>query len=222
MSPICCYVPGSFLGWLASRHTDTSFWSTIAPGWVTAVATAGLLIGAVFTAVYAKRAFDGQTEQLKGQRKINALQAKDLEASLDERAALRRITEREQASGVSFYWWPAREVMILSRARGSPWSHLGHDRGVNPAGPPASLAAGCARDCRIRRAARSGHVDLSADFPFIAARSAAKPDHGVLGRNYFGADIEHRVSYDEAAAHQSSRSGQSTSASLATACELVR
>jgi hypothetical protein len=90
-----------------------SIWAADIPAWVSAIATAGLLIGAIFTAVYARRAFDGQTEQLAEQRKINGLQAKDLEASLKERERLRQITEREQASAVSFYWWPAIEVLTL-------------------------------------------------------------------------------------------------------------
>ena len=90
-------------------------WGDI-PTWITAVATIGLLIGAVITARCAIRAFGEQSkevrdqasmlkiqsDQLEEQRKINALQANDLEESLKERARLRLAAEREQADDVLF------------------------------------------------------------------------------------------------------------------------
>ena len=119
MSPICCYVPGRLLGWLASRHPGASFWSTIAPGWITAIATTGLLMGAVITAIYAILAYGKQTEELREQRKLNALQASDLNASLLERERQRQLTEREQADAVEFAWWPSSHVLITGPAGGN-------------------------------------------------------------------------------------------------------
>lgn len=102
------------------------------PGWITAIATAGLLIGAIITAGYAIKAFRKQAEevadqaemlkiqsgQLEEQRKINALQAEDLEESLREPTRLRRITEREQADAVLFEWRPASHVLITAGGGG--------------------------------------------------------------------------------------------------------
>jgi hypothetical protein len=66
-------------------------WGDI-PTWITAVATLGLLVGAIVTSVYAVRAFGEQTRQLGEQREINreqtkvlGLQAAELRASLAER-----------------------------------------------------------------------------------------------------------------------------------------
>jgi len=101
---------------------------------LTAIATAVLAVFAMATAYYARKAFRSQSkevgdqatmlkvqsDQLEEQRKINALQAKDLEASLKERERLRRITEREQASAISFHWWPANEVLILRQPLAGP------------------------------------------------------------------------------------------------------
>jgi hypothetical protein len=101
---------------------------------LTAAATAVLAVFAIVTAYYARKAFRSQSKQVSGQgemlkvqsdqlgeqRAINALQAKDLEASLEERERLRRITEREQASAISFYWWPANEVLILRQPLAGP------------------------------------------------------------------------------------------------------
>lgn len=107
-------------------------WGDI-PTWISAIATIGLLIGAIITAKYAIKAFRAQpkevddqatmlkvqSDQLEEQRTINALQAKDLEESLKERERLRRITEREQADAVLFEWWPASQVMTTGVAGGS-------------------------------------------------------------------------------------------------------
>jgi hypothetical protein len=66
-------------------------WGDI-PAWIGAIATIGLLIGAIYTARYAIKAFGTQSEQLEEQRKINTeqtavlkLRAKELRESIDER-----------------------------------------------------------------------------------------------------------------------------------------
>jgi hypothetical protein len=91
----------------ASSQGDNSFWTAILPGWTTAVATAGLLIGAIFTAIYAAKAFRKQSEQLEDQRRINAeqtevlgLQASELRESLAERKREAQHQHRAQASRV--------------------------------------------------------------------------------------------------------------------------
>jgi hypothetical protein len=81
-------------------------WSIVLPTWFGALATAGLLVGAYFTALYAKKAFAEQSkevqliqDQLTDQREINrrqaavlGLQASDLRESLEER---KRAAERD-------------------------------------------------------------------------------------------------------------------------------
>ena len=88
-------------------------WGDI-PTWITAIATVGLLGGAIFTAFYAFNAFREQSkavrdqaamlklqsEQLDEQREINKLQSRDLGESLNERARLRLLAEREQADKI--------------------------------------------------------------------------------------------------------------------------
>ena len=78
--------------------------------WITAIATAGLLVGATTTAIFAIKAFGGQSGQLKlqrqeldDQRAINEklaavadLQVQDLRASLAERK--REAAERERTA----------------------------------------------------------------------------------------------------------------------------
>jgi hypothetical protein len=88
-------------------------WGDI-PTWITALATVGLLIGAIITARYAIKAFRKQSEELEEQREINKLQAEDLEESLKERKRLRRIAERDQANEIGFAWWPASHVLIVN------------------------------------------------------------------------------------------------------------
>lgn len=89
----------------ASNQADNSFWTTTLPGWITAAATAGLLIGAMVTAIYAAKALRKQPEQLEDQRKINAeqtkvlvLQASELRESLAERKREAQHRHRAQAS----------------------------------------------------------------------------------------------------------------------------
>jgi hypothetical protein len=93
-------------------------WGDI-PTWITAIATIGLLIGAIVTAMYAIRAFNTQSDQLNEQRDINALQAKELDASLRERERVRRTAERDQADAVGFEWWPTDQVLVTGEG-GAP------------------------------------------------------------------------------------------------------
>ena len=81
-------------------------WGDI-PTWIEALATIGLLIGAVITARYAIKAFGKQTEQLEDQRTLNReqtkvleLQARELRESIDEREREREQRHRDQASRV--------------------------------------------------------------------------------------------------------------------------
>ena len=110
-----CIFAGFLLGMLifgSPWHLPPS-WGDI-PTWITAIATVGLLVGAIVTAVYAIRAFREQSkavhdqaamlrlqsEQLDEQRKINMLQVEDLRESLKERTRLREDAEREQADKI--------------------------------------------------------------------------------------------------------------------------
>ena len=131
MPPVCCYVPYTTLvtrggvypavrdGMPAVTKVASSIWATDVPGWITAIATAGLLIGAIITAIYAILAYRKQTEELREQRKLNALQADDLKASLLERERELRVAEREQANAIEFAWWPSSHVLIVGSAGGN-------------------------------------------------------------------------------------------------------
>lgn len=77
------------------------------PEWITAIATIGLLIGAIITARYAIKAFAKQSDQLEDQRKLNAeqtkvlkLQADELRASVEQREREARERHRTQASRI--------------------------------------------------------------------------------------------------------------------------
>jgi len=63
-----CYIFPQLCPAHVSKHignqTGGSIWATIVPGWITAIATAGLLIGAVITAIYAARAFSKQSREV--------------------------------------------------------------------------------------------------------------------------------------------------------------
>ena len=132
-------------------------WGDI-PTWISAIATTGLLIGAIITAKYAIKAFRAQSkevgdqatmfkvqsDQLEEQRTINALQAKDLEESLKERERLRRVTEREQADAVLFEWWPASQVMTTGLwCAACPNRGPSGDSGLQPTLPGVARAPGC-------------------------------------------------------------------------------
>jgi hypothetical protein len=91
MALACCYLaaaaPGARLAPHAAKHASASagaIWATDVPGWVTAIATVGLLIGAIITARYAIRAFGKQSDQLEDQRKVNAKQTEVLELQAEE------------------------------------------------------------------------------------------------------------------------------------------
>jgi hypothetical protein len=114
MSPACLYVLLPVLACHVGKHVGAdsggSIWAAAVPGWITASATVGLLIGAIFTAVYAARAFGKQSLQLADQRAVNdkqtdvlELQAKELRESLDQRAREAAEQRRAQASQV-FIW----------------------------------------------------------------------------------------------------------------------
>jgi hypothetical protein len=107
-----CYILPQLCSAHVSKHignqTGGSIWATIVPGWITAIATAGLLIGAIITAVYAVRAFGKQSQQLEEKRPVNALQAEDLRESLKEREREAAERCRVQASRV-FIWQEYRE-----------------------------------------------------------------------------------------------------------------
>ena len=117
-----CIVAGFLLGMLifgSPWHLPPA-WGDI-PTWITAIATVGLLAGAIVTAIYAIRAFRAQSkevsdqanmlkvqsQQLEEQRKINAeqttvlrLQAKELGESLAERKQEAQLRMRAQAERV--------------------------------------------------------------------------------------------------------------------------
>ena len=100
-------LPGCQVGTHAAGHAIGSIWATDVPGWITALATFGLLIGAIITARYAIKAFGKQTEQLEDQRTVNAkqtdvleLQATELRESLDERRREAELRHRDQAARV--------------------------------------------------------------------------------------------------------------------------
>lgn len=147
MSLACCYVPFSTLVTHVSTHIihHASIRTGDTPGptaadWTTAISTAVLAFAtivlaafAIVTAYYARKAFREQSKEVKDQaamlevqsrrladqRKINKLQARELRASIAERARQRRIAEREQADAVLFEWWPSSHVLILGTS-GSP------------------------------------------------------------------------------------------------------
>jgi hypothetical protein len=90
-------------------------WGDI-PTWITAIATAGLLIGAIITAIYATRAFAKQSEQLAEDRKVNTeqirvleLQATELQESLKQRQ--RETLERQSAQASLVFVWQQRTVV---------------------------------------------------------------------------------------------------------------
>lgn len=124
----CCYLPAQALAGHASEQSGPS--AAIVQGWITAIATAGLLIGAIITAIFAVRAFGKQSEQLTEQRKINKLQAEDLEESLKERKRLRQVAERQQANDVGFAWWPASHVLIMKPPAQPPPGTASHPQAV--------------------------------------------------------------------------------------------
>ena len=96
-------------------------WSIVLPTWLGALATAGLLVGGYFTALYAKRAFGEQAKEVKliqdqlaeergfnrRQAAVLDLQARDLRESLEERKRESDLRHRYQAVRV----FPHVEIM---------------------------------------------------------------------------------------------------------------
>jgi hypothetical protein len=163
MLPSCPYLyyvlrlnlPGCQADTHAAGHDRGSIWATDAPGWITAIATAGLLVGAIITAIYAIKAFGKQSEQLRDQRRINKLLAKDLKGSLKERVRLRQIAERAQADDVGFAWWPSSHVLIINPPTQPPPGTPRHPQAITHADTPAMavLAVDNASRRRILNAA---------------------------------------------------------------------
>jgi len=75
--------------------------SLLVATWVTALATAGLLVGAAVTAVYAIRGFRTQAMQLKEQHDFSRLQAEEIRASIAAHEREASEHRPEQASHVS-------------------------------------------------------------------------------------------------------------------------
>ena len=95
---------------------------------ITAIATMVLAVLAIFTTVYAIRAYRAQSSQLKDQRDLNKkqtavlkLQAQELEESLAERKREREQRSRAQASRVFVRQehGPVRSTTAASAARGA-------------------------------------------------------------------------------------------------------
>lgn len=115
-------------------HTnDASPWAAIVPAWVGAVATVGLLIGAIVTAIFAIKAFHKQSKevdllqrQLADQQMFNRkqsgvldLQAEELKASLDARNQAAAQWRWEYASTI-VAWLDEPE------SSGAGWLVVGH------------------------------------------------------------------------------------------------
>lgn len=72
MSLSSCYLAAPALASHVSPHTSKtpgppaggSIWATDVPGWITAIATVGLLVGAIITAIYAAKAFGKQSREV--------------------------------------------------------------------------------------------------------------------------------------------------------------
>ncbi len=123
-----CIVAGFLLGMLifgSPWHLPPA-WGDI-PTWITGIATAGLLVGAIITARYAIKAFGKQSEQLEDQRRINAeqtgvlaLQAEELGESLKERK--REAEQRRSAQAARVF---------ISLATGVWFKPLGRQAGLS-------------------------------------------------------------------------------------------
>jgi hypothetical protein len=113
-------------------------WGDI-PTWITAIATVGLLVGAITTAIYAIRAFRAQaqavrdqagmlkvqSEQLAEQRRINEkqtdvleLQAAELRESIEDRK--RETEQRRRAQASRVFIWEERGEDEVNFPPGSP------------------------------------------------------------------------------------------------------
>jgi hypothetical protein len=89
MSLICCYVPlaaaalAARVSSHAVKHSGPS--AAIVQGWITAIATAGLLIGAFFTALYARKTVLYARKAFREQSKEVAILVRESERQADER-----------------------------------------------------------------------------------------------------------------------------------------
>ena len=99
-------------------NASASIWPTVVPTWVGAIATFGLLIGAIITAYYARRALMTQSQQLADQRRINAeqtsvleLQTRELRESFQQRE--REAKERRRAQASLVFTWAERETQYV-------------------------------------------------------------------------------------------------------------
>jgi hypothetical protein len=98
----CCHIFLEPLAKNVNSGAAGSIWAMDVPGWISAIAAVGLLVGAIITARYAIKAFRAQSDQLADERKVNkqqtevlALQAEELRESLAERR--REAVERRNA-----------------------------------------------------------------------------------------------------------------------------
>jgi len=96
-------------------------WSwLIIPTWITAVATLGLFVGAVITAVYAQKTFASQAEELREQRSFNRRQVefneKQLEILQTQRGLAQEADRRQRM--------PRFRTDVLTRNNGSLYMYL--------------------------------------------------------------------------------------------------
>jgi hypothetical protein len=70
MLPSCLYLyvllnlPECQADTRTAGHVSGSIWATDVPGWITAIATAFLAVGAIFTIIYAVKAFRKQSQEV--------------------------------------------------------------------------------------------------------------------------------------------------------------
>jgi hypothetical protein len=98
MSFSCCHLPARVLVGHASKPAATSDWVTVAPNWITAIGTVILAGGAIFTVIYAVKAFRAQAGQV-------AILVQENERQAAER-------RRAQAASV-FIGLPVRGVRLV-------------------------------------------------------------------------------------------------------------
>ena len=106
MPPDCCYVPFAALVTRNGIHPAVqagkpviteaagSIWATDVPAWITAIATVGLLAGAIVTAVYAIRAFRAQAKEISDQAGLLGIQSSRLELQERQFEDQRKINQK--------------------------------------------------------------------------------------------------------------------------------
>jgi hypothetical protein len=104
---------------LGLGHRQRWSWLVI-PTWISAVATLGLFVGAVVTAVYARKTFAAQAEQLREQRAFNGRQVefnnKQLEILQNQRRLAQEADRRQRT--------PRFKTEVLTRNDGSVSMYL--------------------------------------------------------------------------------------------------